>query len=60
MKTEKCVGCGEAVSVRDDYEAEYCCSGLRVDCCCMGYPVNPVLCNSCEEEVYGEVRVREI
>lgn len=53
MKDEKCVGCGIIVRVSEKYEAKYCCSGLSNACGCMGLPVNPVICDCCEDEMMG-------
>ena len=54
MKFERCVTCNQKVEVEDDYEVEYCCSGLSEQCGCMGLPVNPVFCNDCEENIFGK------
>lgn len=45
---------GGRVSVEDDYEMKFCCSGLREQCGCMGLPINPVFCDECEKEFFGK------
>lgn len=44
--------CNTDIEVADDYEAEICCSGYM--CGCYGKPVNPVLCDKCEEQLFGK------
>jgi len=51
MKDWKCDGCHCDTSVDDDFEYEFCCSGLREQCGCMGMPINPVFCDDCEKEI---------
>ena len=54
MKTIKCHNCGNKTVVYDEYKEEYCCSGLSEGCECRGKPVNPVFCDDCEKEFFGE------
>ena len=43
--TGECFCCGKPMP--DDYEPEYCCSG--VECGCMGMPIEPPFCSAqCE------------
>lgn len=54
MKSVRCdnANCEEKIEMPDDYEPEYCCSGHM--CGCYGYPINPVFCDPCEKEIFGE------
>jgi len=48
-----CVACTKTVhGVPIQYKEEYCCNGYM--CGCYGYPLNPVLCNKCEEKIHGK------
>ena len=53
MKTIQCVTCHKDIEVDDEYEPEYCCSGLSNQCGCMGLPINPVFCDECAEKIFG-------
>ena len=53
MKITDCAGCHKDIEVDDEYEPEYCCSGLREQCACMGMPINPVFCDECAEKLFG-------
>lgn len=53
MKTIDCAGCHKDIEVDDEYEPEYCCSGLREQCGCMGMSINPVFCDECAESLFG-------
>ena len=45
----QCCICGQNVEIEDDnYELEFCCSGLAEQCGCGGFPINPVFCSECE------------
>lgn len=57
MNTENkewlCHGCSDKmVEVGFLYEEQYCCSGLANQCGCMGFPINPVFCESCESQIF--------
>ena len=56
MKNVNCPLCGKLAEfkVEDDYEVEYCCSGLSEQCGCGGFPINPVFCNECDEKLFGK------
>jgi hypothetical protein len=56
MKDWKCDGCHCDTSVEDDFEYEFCCSGLREQCGCMGMPTNPVFCEECEKKITGQIK----
>jgi hypothetical protein len=43
--------CSEMIEVPNDYKPEYCCDGYM--CGCMGYPINPIFCDECEQMYYG-------
>lgn len=47
-----CFGCGTKVDADDDYKPAYCCYGSQ--CGCMGLPINPVLCDTCERQITGQ------
>lgn len=53
MKKSTCYSCGKEIEVYDGYEPEYCCSGLKEQCGCMGEPINPLFCDDCEKKIYG-------
>jgi hypothetical protein len=54
MKEYKCDACGCETAVEDNYEPEYCCSGGFLSSCgCYGKPINPVLCEECENRLFG-------
>ena len=49
MKDWNCIKCEKGIAqVEDNFEYEYCCSGSM--CGCMGWPINPVLCDDCWNE----------
>lgn len=52
MKESQCQGCGKTIGIPADYEPEYCCNGY--ECGCMGLPINPMLCDECEEKHFGK------
>lgn len=54
MKASRCAACGTAIEVYDGYEEKRCCSGLSEMCGCMGQPINPMFCDSCEEKIFGK------
>jgi len=53
----KCIKCLKEKdnSQFSNYEPEYCCefntNWQENPCGCMGYPINPPICNECEEEL---------
>lgn len=53
MKNWMCTHCYAPIRVFKEYEEEYCCNGF--ECGCYGYPSNPVFCDECEKQIYGEV-----
>ena len=55
MKDWKCDGCHCDISVEDDFEHEFCCSGLREQCGCMGMPTNPVFCEECGKKLIEQI-----
>ncbi|WP_432400986.1 hypothetical protein [Wukongibacter sp. M2B1] len=52
----KCVICGAIV---ENYEPEYCCNSR--DCGCMGYPIEPCVCDKeeCNEKAFGKKARKE-
>ncbi len=53
MKKWHCCGCSVEIEVEDDYEPEYCCSGLSNHCGCMEQPINPEFCKKCEDIIFS-------
>lgn len=51
MKKHNCDSCHKEIEVYDEYEPEICCSGF--ECGCYGKPINPVFCDDCEIELFG-------
>lgn len=51
-----CHACRESVvTVPDDYEEEFCCSGgWMQQCGCRGCPINQVFCDDCETKIFKE------
>lgn len=52
MKKWHCDGCNKEVEVADDYIPENCCNGH--ECGCYGKPINPALCVTCVEQIFGK------
>lgn len=52
MKPYKCDGCQKNIEVPNDYKAKFCCDGR--ECGCYGSPINPMLCDECEEKAFGK------
>lgn len=55
MKDVECYKCkNKMVEVCSSYEAQYCCGGgFMSQCGCGGTPTNPVFCETCENELFG-------
>jgi hypothetical protein len=54
MKKQMChmPSCSKVIKVLTTYEEEYCCDGYM--CGCYGLPINPALCDECEEKAFGK------
>lgn len=54
MKKWKCDACKCDIEILEEYEREYCCDGYM--CGCYGLHINPVFCDTCEEEIFGRLK----
>jgi len=52
MKDWQCHGCNEPMKVREDHEPAFCCYGY--ECGCYGETTNPVFCDKCVRQLFGE------
>ena len=52
MKKWLCDSCSIPIKVIASYEPEYCCRGYK--CGCYGLPINPIFCDKCVKELFGE------
>lgn len=52
MKNHPCDSCNKDVVVEIEYEPEFCCNGY--ECGCYGRVTNPVFCDTCEKQIFGE------
>lgn len=58
MKKDTCDACKVEIEVYKEYEPKWCCDGR--ECGCMGYPINPIFCDKCEEQILGKVISEQI